>query len=222
MLNTVIFNINTTLSLTIRTILFTPLTMNKKLNTQIRIERYCNTLASHTTRYATMIELQNAHKIKALSKWTESFATKQVRYWQQSLKGNTVLLKARRLKLYFDWEINQGLRKINPINMKAVPKVTDERAPQALTKLEAQKLLKQIPRHTWIGLRDRLAVSLMLIHGLRISSVISLKWDDVVLRNGETFINIWSKGGKLETKRLRNDVASLLWELNDKSFEART
>ncbi len=77
-----------------------------------------------------MIELKNAHNIKPLAKWTEASATKQIRCWQQSLKGNTVLLKARRLKLYFDWETRQGLRKFNPINMKAVPKVSDERFPK--------------------------------------------------------------------------------------------
>ncbi len=61
----------------------------------------------------------------------------------------------------------------------------------------------------------------MLVHGLRISSVVSLKWDDIETRGGETFINIWSKGGKLETKKLRNDVASLLWDFNNKSFKAQ-
>ena len=113
---------------------------------------------------------------------------------------------------------NKHLKCTNPIDTRILPKFRDDRSPVALTIDETQKLLKQIPRANFIGCRDRSAISLMLVHGLRINTVCNIKWSDFEKRGDTYFIHTKSKGNVMTSRPLRTDVASQLLKLYEKTY----
>jgi site-specific recombinase XerD len=136
---------------------------------------------------------------------------------QVGLKQQSVIIKFQRLHRFFDWQIEQGHRKSNPIRVESLPRHRNMRAPNALTQTEVEKLYAVIPRTSWIGQRDRLAISLMLVHGFRISTIVALNWSDFEKRNDGVYIGTSAKNGVLRLDRLRPDVTKVF-----EKFEATT
>ncbi|MBF0313614.1 MAG: tyrosine-type recombinase/integrase [Oligoflexia bacterium] len=186
-----------------------------------RINEYCMELPSITTRYAVRLELLGLNKHQGLDQWGARDALAYLRGLEGQLKASTIITKARRLYSYFKWEVLNGYRKENPINLKALPKDKNENTPQALTQNEVQKLLKQVPRCTWIGLRDRLAIGFMLTQGHRISTVININWEDIEKRDDGYILHTKVKGGKRMSRKLRPDIVGLLTSYANKTKECR-
>jgi site-specific recombinase XerC len=142
---------------------------------------------------------------------TEGAILSVIRTWEkQGIKASTIKTRLSRLNVFYNWAVKHGHFKANPVNLKFAPKVNDQRAPQGLTKGEVDLLLKQIPKSTWMGKRDRLALALMITNGYRISTVVNIKWNDFYYEGEDLYINTWEKGNKLTTKRIRPDVAKMV------------
>lgn len=184
------------------------------------IANYSQGFPSATSRYVIYRELIRANAWYELKNWDESVGLKYIRYQEdKGLSPFSIKIKAERVSRYFDWLIkNKNFKKSNPINKRFVPKFRDERTPQALTIDETKLFLKQIPQATWIGCRDKTAISLMLVNGLRIGSVCSLRWSDIEMKNNQMQINIKSKGNVMSTRQLRPDVVEQLKKLYLKTY----
>lgn len=195
--------------------------MSKKGRTANRINSYCGRFPSSASRASIQSELRQAQAYHPLSKWTEAVFQKRLRELQGQLKAQSVILKFQRLHRFFAWEIEQGFRQKNPIRLESLPKHRNMRAPNALTHKEVVRLYDVIPGRSWIGLRDRLAVSLMLVHGYRISSIIGLNWDDFQKRSDGFYIATSGKNGVEQSRRVRMDVQKVFEKFERKTLEHR-
>jgi len=74
-----------------------------------------------------------------------------------------------------------------------------------LTHEEIDALLAAPDLSTWVGRRDRTLVHLAVQTGLRVSELVSLRWEDVVLSNG-AHVHCRGKGRKERCTPLRKDV----------------
>jgi integrase len=195
--------------------------MSQKGRVENRINSYCARFPSSASRASIQSELKQAQAYRPLPKWTETVFQERLRELQGQLKVQSVILKFQRLHRFFDWEIEQGFRRKNPIRLESLPKHRNMRAPNALTHKEVVRLYDTIPGRTWIGLRDRLAVSLMLVHGYRISSIIGLNWNDFQKRNDGFHIATSAKNGVEQSRRVRTDVQKVFEKFERKTLEHR-
>ena len=81
----------------------------------------------------------------------------------------------------------------------------DRRLIDFLTHEEMEALLAAPDRGTWIGRRDHALLFLALQTGLRVSELVSLRWDDVVLVSG-AHVRCCGKGRKERCTPLRRDA----------------
>jgi len=75
-----------------------------------------------------------------------------------------------------------------------------------LTRPESDALLAVPDLSTWAGRRDRTLLLLAVQTGLRVSELVGLRWEDIVLSNG-AHVHCRGKGRKERCTPLRKDVA---------------
>jgi site-specific recombinase XerD len=85
----------------------------------------------------------------------------------------------------------------------------DRRPVDFLTREEMQALLAQPDRNTWVGRRDHALLVLALQTGLRVSELVGLRRDDVVLGSG-AHVRCLGKGRKERCTPLRRDAIAAL------------
>lgn len=114
-------------------------------------------------------ELTRAHVVAAV-----------VRLRERGRQARTINLKLQSLSQLFAYAAAEGRCKENPV--AAVPRQREaEKPPKALHDDELAKLLRQPDVATFVGLRDRVLMLLLLDTGVRLSEVIRLRLDDVDL-----------------------------------------
>lgn len=92
----------------------------------------------------------------------------------------------------------------------AIPSKRFERGPvEFLAREEAQALLAAPDARTWIGRRDRTLLLLAIQTGLRVSELIALRREDVVM-GATAHVRCCGKGRKTRCTPLRRDVARAL------------
>ena len=189
-------------------------------NAKSLIKTYSEGLPSPVSRYVLYRELTTANDWCDVTRWNELKGITYIRSLEaKGLSPGFVKTKAQRVKRFFDWAIkNKHLKILNPIDNRLMPKFRDDRSPQALTTDETNQFVKKIPSATWIGCRDKSAISLMLVHGLRINSVCTLKWSDLEKRSDGFYIHIKSKGNVMTSRPLRGDVTNQLLKLYKKTY----
>jgi integrase len=188
---------------------------------QKRIESFCGRYPSEASRSAFRSELKQAHLYTPLSKWTQAVALERLRELQGTHSARSICLKFQRLHTYFNWEIENGLRKSNPVDLKTLPRVRDMSAPQALTADEASRLIDSVPKSNWYGMRDYFALCLMLLHGYRISTVTAINWEDFEDRGDGLYLRTLAKNGVIQSKRLRTDLTHVFEKFKTKTERAR-
>lgn len=181
------------------------------MNTDPILE-FSQSYPSPASRYIMEREIRQANGWLAVNKWKPTDGMAYLRGLEEKgLSPSSIKTKCLRVAKFFSWMIESGYYKgPNPIPIKSLPKFRDARCPQALTKSEATKLMKQPAAVHWIGCRDRFALSLMLIHGIRIGSVSKLCWSDVERQGNSWIIKTKNKGNVYSSKVLRPDVADLM------------
>jgi site-specific recombinase XerD len=78
-----------------------------------------------------------------------------------------------------------------------------------LTRTETEALLAVPDQRTWAGRRDRTLLLLTLQTGLRVSEVVGLRWQDVILGTG-AHVRCTGKGRKTRCIPLRKEVVAAL------------
>jgi integrase/recombinase XerD len=101
----------------------------------------------------------------------------------------------------------------------AIPSKRYERTPIAfLTRAEIDALLAAPDQRTWVGRRDRTLLLVAAQTGLRVSELIGLCWQDVVLGTG-ALVRCHGKGRKVRCIPLRKDAITALraWQREQQS-----
>lgn len=89
------------------------------------------------------------------------------------------------------------------------PKRQEKRPIDFLNEMEIEALLAVPDTSTWLGRRDRTLLHLAIQTGLRVSELINLRCQDVVLGSG-AHVRCEGKGRKQRCTPLRRDVAALI------------
>lgn len=184
------------------------------------IREFSLSYPSQISRYIMERELKQANARLNILKWKPNDGMIYLRELEsKGLNPSSIKTKVLRLSKFYSWLIENGHYKgINPIPVKSIPKFRESRTPQALTHAETVKLLKSVPSATWIGCRDRFALALMLIHGLRIGTVCNMEWDHIEKSGRDWIIKTKGKGGVYSSRILRPDVADLMKKFYFKTF----
>ena len=209
------------LMLTYMTLSYYMYAMSRVLRVEKRMAAYCERFPSEASRASIRSELWQAHGYCSLPRWSEVTFQERLRELQGQLKTQSIILKFQRLHRFYEWEIEQGFRRTNPIRLESLPKHRNMRAPIALSHKEVVRLYNVIPGRSWIGLRDRLAMSLMLVHGYRISTIVGLNWNDFEKHNDGFYVETSAKNGVLQTRRVRMDVQKVFEKFERKTLEHR-
>ena len=92
----------------------------------------------------------------------------------------------------------------------AIPSMRYARNPiEFLTHVEIEALLAATDQDTWLGRRDRTLLLLALQTGLRVSELIGLRWQAIVLGTG-AHVRCQGKGRKTRCTPLRKDTVAAL------------
>ncbi len=144
----------------------------------------------------------NCTKIDDVRKVTPSVVKKYINglYEFKSVKGkpyslNTICVKVRALKRFFEYLENSNVILINPAETIKEPKI-EKRLPKAiLSPDEARLILDQPDITTLTGIRDRTILELFYSTGMRLSELCNLTIYDVDLQDKVARINK-GKGSK--------------------------
>lgn len=195
--------------------------MSRMVQIEKQIEGYCDRFPSAASRASIKSELRQANEFENLNRWTEATFNARLRDLQSRMKPQSIIIKCQRLHRFFEWQIEQGLKRKNPIRLESLPKHRNMRAPNALTQKEVEKLYGVIPGRSWIGLQDRLAIGMMLVHGYRISTIVGLNWDDFETRTDGFYVGTSAKNGVLRINQVRPDVKKVFEKFEQKTMECR-
>lgn len=109
------------------------------------------------------------------------------------ISARTVSRIISTLKSYFEFIIQSGLRKDNPLRMIDMPRLA-RHLPEVMTVEEVDFFLQEIDCTTISGIRDRALFELIYSCGLRVSEAVGLKVSDLYFEEG--LIKVTGKGSK--------------------------
>jgi len=110
-----------------------------------------------------------------------------------ALSARTVSRIISTLKSYFEFIIQSGQRKDNPVRLIDMPRLA-RHLPEVMTIEEVDLFLKEIDCSTIAGLRDRALFELIYSCGLRVSEAVGLQVSDLFFEEG--LIKVTGKGSK--------------------------
>lgn len=109
------------------------------------------------------------------------------------LKPSSIARKITSLKIFFRFSLNEGLTDRDPSLSIESPK-PEKRLPTVLTVEEVKKIIESPDLQTHKGIRDRAMLELLYSCGLRISELLDLKMDNLILSS--KFLRVIGKGDK--------------------------
>lgn len=98
------------------------------------------------------------------------------------------------LTRFFRFLLARGVRSDNPLHHIDSARAPRKRLPRGMSEAEVEALLAAPDTETLLGVRDRAMLEVLYASGLRVSELVGLKMDGVLLREG--VLRIWGKGGK--------------------------
>ncbi|PIE82613.1 MAG: site-specific tyrosine recombinase XerD [Cardiobacteriales bacterium] len=109
-------------------------------------------------------------------------------------KSQATLARLRTaLKRYYDYQCHIGQREDNPTLSLGTRKIA-RRLPQSLSEEQVEAILEAPEINTTIGLRDRAMIELLYASGLRVTELVMLPIDGLMLAEG--VVRVWGKGNK--------------------------
>ena len=126
----------------------------------------------------------------------------------------TVNRKLSAVRSAFDYFVDGGLIERNPVKSKFVrgPRVPQESLTEALTREEAERLLRQPNRSTILGKRDYAILLLMLHDGLRRAEVVNLHCGTIKAEGYYHVLHVLGKGNKLRKAKIKPQVREAIAE----------
>ena len=163
------------------------------LNIELRMA--ANTVETYIREIREFILWLQKSEYKASSVAAESISDYII--FRQSIDCNlsarTVSKILSTLKSYFEFIIQVGQRKDNPIRLLDMPRLA-KHLPEVLTISEIDQFLQEIDCGTISGLRDRALFELIYSCGLRVSEAVGLEVSDLYFEEG--LIKVTGKGSK--------------------------
>lgn len=134
---------------------------------------------------------------------------------ERKLKNTTVNIRLRSMKVYLNWLHEEGRMEQNISKRLKLLKVSDNKV-RILSDKEVRKMLKTPDKTTYRGFRTFVIMVLMLDCGPRVSETVSIKIEDVDLKEGIVTI----RGSEAKSKKFRelpvsNKTKKLLKQLID-------
>jgi len=116
---------------------------------------------------------------------------------RRELAAPSVKQRLAALRHLFDWLVNGQVVPINPAHTVRGPRhvVTSGQTP-VLDPAEARALLDSIDVATYVGLRDRALIGLMVYSFARIGAALGMAVEDVYTQNRRLWVRLREKGGK--------------------------
>lgn len=113
---------------------------------------------------------------------------------EQNKAQATLMRLQTTLKRYYDYQCKIGLRENNPTALLGQRKLA-RRLPVVLSPEQVENLLEAPDyKNNSIGLRDKAMLELLYASGLRVSELVNLPLDALLLTDG--VVRIWGKGNK--------------------------
>lgn len=136
----------------------------------------------------------------------------------ESKKTGTVNTMLKRVKLFFDWCVDNGIVGVSPA--KQVKLLTEAEAlPKWLDEKQEDLLIRSVRSKYLVGekksYRELAIIMMMLKAGLRVGEVCSLKWDEIQIINGKGKMLIRGKGRQQRTVHLISDLVEIIQQYKD-------
>lgn len=112
------------------------------------------------------------------------------------------------LKRYFRFLQARGARADNPVLHLEKARRNHKPLPRTLSEADVEALLAAPDGQELIGIRDRAMLEVLYAGGLRVSELVGLPMDGVLLREG--VLRIWGKGGKERLVPMGEEAQSTL------------
>ncbi|WP_427340839.1 tyrosine-type recombinase/integrase [Caloranaerobacter sp. DY30410] len=127
----------------------------------------------------------------------------------KNAKASTVNLKIMSLKNYFSFLYSYNyIKEYVSKNLKKI-KIQSPKQPKWIDEKTFRKLRREIYRN---GYKHHILIIELLRHALRVSEVISLKIDNIVLRERSSYILIYGKHGKYRKVPINPDCKNAIQE----------
>lgn len=172
-----------------------PISMNQ-INDYIQYLQYergmsPNTIASYRRDITSFFDML---KINSPQKVTNSDGNRYLSILgKENMKPSTIARKLSSVKKFFDYLIEQGAVKENPLRSFSAPKIARYH-PDYLSAREIEQIINSIGNEKLADFRDRAVIELLYGCGLRISELINLKMSDLEFEAG--FVKVLGKGNK--------------------------
>ena len=137
----------------------------------------------------------------------EDFMTFLV-YKRKNMKNSTRAQKRSALKSFFDFLINDGLLRANPVDDVPSPKVP-KRMPVKFTIKELALLFSEPTEDTW-GIRDLAILKVLYAAGLRVSEICGLDLEHLNDSGAHIRLDIMGKGAQQRIITLKRNPAAAL------------
>jgi len=139
-------------------------------------------------------------------KEVSSLKTADIILFRSSLSCSPSLINRRLSAIngLLNFLVDMELLQKNPFKSSLRIKRASQKVPEALTKEEVSKILKAARER---GERDYLLVKIPLFCGLRISELLSLKREDIVIYKDRWLLRVLGKGGKERFVPLQEELA---------------
>ena len=147
----------------------------------------------------------------------DKFTTEDVKAYIGSEKRKECSSKTNRrliscLRAFIKFCHGKNIREDNPMIAVPEPKV-ELKLPEYLTEQEIERLLNVFDLHDPTELRDKTMIDLMYSSGLRVSEIINLKMEDIILDPG--LVRVVGKGGKERLVPFASSTAEYLRKYHD-------
>lgn len=111
---------------------------------------------------------------------------------REGVSSNSLARKLSSLRIFFRFLTAEGIIKKDPSEIVETPKI-ERKIPLVLDAHEIEKIIDATD-NSILGIRDRACLELLYGSGLRISELLSLRVEDIFLKDG--FIRVLGKGDK--------------------------
>ncbi len=137
-----------------------------------------NTVASYRRDLRKLDSYLNSNKISLKDVNSTSLNTYILRLEKEGMSSATVSRNVASIRSFFTFLLNKGLIKSNPTETIKPPKV-EKKAPETLSIEEVTLLLDQPVGESNKEIRDKAMLELLYATGMRVTELISIKFQDV-------------------------------------------
>lgn len=123
---------------------------------------------------------------------------------------STVAHYYRALHTFFNWLKSEELITENPLTRIKKPK-EERKVIQALTPHEVNTLLSMLSSKTFLDVRNRVIVMMLLDTGMRVNEMANLRLDDIDMKTGSILVRR-GKGNKQRVVRIGHKCQKALWQ----------